>query len=197
MDWLKRFKDVGALIENRHLVYTSGRHGSSYLNKDAVYVRPALTSEMAKAIAERIVELKPDGIVAPAVGAIILGHWVAFHLKGLSGKEVFSAYAEKTPEGGFTFKRGYGKLLANQRIVVVEDIVTTGGSLLKVLELIKSTSAHLVGAIALANRGGITEKDLKIAPFLSLMQINLPSWAANECPLCAQGITIDKDLGKG
>jgi orotate phosphoribosyltransferase len=198
-EMLALFQRAGAIIPGGHFLYASGRHGHTYVNKDAIYphtgiIRP-LCSIMAKAFFNDAVEV----VVGPEKGGIILSQWVTYALNfgRLDGPEVLAAYAEK--EGaGFVLRRGYEKLVPGKRVLVVEDILTTGGSVLKVVNLIRSLGGEVIGVAALCNRGGVTPEDIGNVPKLfSCVSITLDSWTATECPMCAQGTPFNTDLGKG
>lgn len=190
---------VDALIQDSHIVYTSGRHGSHYVNKDALYPHTAMTSELCREMAERFKDAKVDVVLAPAVGGVILSQWVAHHLSALCGRDVLAVYAEKSPSGdGFVIKRGYDKLVAGKKILILEDVVTTGISVKRVVEVTRTIGGEVLGVAALCNRGGITAKDLGDVPRLtSLVEITLDSWEEKECPLCAKGVPINTNVGKG
>src|SRR3989344_899761 len=109
--------EVGAVITNSHIVYTSGRHGTAYVNKDAVYPHTRITSALCLAIAEEFADRSVEAVIAPAVGGVILSQWTAHHLSEITRIEVFGVYAEK--EGGiFVIKRGYDKLVTGRNVLV-------------------------------------------------------------------------------
>jgi len=190
---------VGALITGSHIVYTSGRHGDSYVNKDAIYPHTAAVSELCESFANHFAPSKPDVVVAPAIGGVILSQWTAHHLSRILGKEVLSLYAEKLPEAdGFTIRRGYDKLLPNKKVLIVEDVITTGGSVRKVVDIVAALKSQIVGIAALCNRGGLRAESFTGVPELySLAQIDLSSWTEGECPLCQKNVPINTDVGKG
>jgi orotate phosphoribosyltransferase len=182
---------TGAVITGSHAVYTSGKHGSAYVNKDAVYPHTYEISKLCQGIAEafgidettgEIVDGGIEVVVGPAIGGIVLSQWTANHLSDLLGREVLALFAEKDeksvfkaseeyfllvakelPGGkgclvkeqlsqgqevvirreGFVFKRGYDKLLVDseemrgKKVLVVEDVLTTGGSVKKVIEAVR------------------------------------------------------------
>ncbi|NBX76621.1 MAG: phosphoribosyltransferase, partial [Proteobacteria bacterium] len=113
-------------------------------------------------------------------------------------KNILSVYAEPTPEKNFIVKRGYDQLIKSKKVLVVEDILTTGGSVRKVVETARTIPCEIIGVSALCNRGGITASDLGEVPILKcLFNINLEAWDPKDCPLCAQKIPINTSLGKG
>ena len=191
---------VGAVITKSHIVYTSGRHGRDYINKDAVYPRTAEISRLCRAIAERFVNDNVQVVIAPAVGGCILSNRVAEHLSDLTGREVLGVYADKEGDG-FVIRRGYDKLIADRRVLVVEDVLTTGGSARKVVEVARAARGKVVGLGALCNRGGITSEDVADVPRLEvLVNVKMDSWTEEECEQdgpCSRGEPINTDVGKG
>lgn len=195
---LETLAGVGAIITNSHIVYTSGRHGDSYVNKDAVYPHTDVTSRLCEAFARKFFASQIDVVVAPAIGGVILSQWTSSHLSALQGKKTYSVYAEKAAEGDqFLIRRGYEKLIPKRRVLVVEDVLTTGGSVKKVVELVRSLGGETVGVAALCNRGGIEAKDLGVPVLHALVKVDLASWDEKECPLCAKGVPVNTEVGKG
>ncbi len=194
---LPTLEKVGALLKSSHIVYTSGKHGESYVNKDALYPHTALTSQLCETIATHFAKEKPDVVAAPALGGIILSQWTAHHLSRLCGREVLSVYGEKLPDGGFVIKRGYDEIVANRKIVVVEDVLTTGGSVKKMVEVVRSLKGNVIGVGALCNRGGLAAESLGVPDFFPLVTLDLQSWEASQCPLCEKKIPINTQVGKG
>ena len=196
---LKRiFSQLGAFISDSHLLYTSGKHGNAYVNKDALYPHTATTSLLCKELALHFKDLPIDAVLAPALGGIILSQWIAWHLSELKSKEVLAIYAEKSVDGEtFIIKRGYDELIRNKNVLIVEDILTTGGSVKKVVTAVQSIPAKIIGVGALCNRGGITSEHLGNVPTLfSLLNVTLESWEPDECPLCKKGIPLNTQVGK-
>lgn len=227
---------VGAVIADSHIVYTSGKHGTAYINKDAVYPHTKVTSDLCRAIAEQFANDNVEVVVAPEKGGIILSQWVAFHLSEITGREVLGIYAEKnersviksdagishnvsvgyqTPgdvesfnleigeelivrDGNFVFNRGYGKNVAGKNVLVVEDVLTTGGSAKKVVETTRVLGSNIVGLGVLCNRGGITPQDVADPPKLfALVNVKLDAWNEADCPLCKANVPINTEVGKG
>lgn len=187
----------GALVTGTHVVYTSGRHGDTYVNKDAIYPHIDAIRQVCGGFAERFRGASVDVVAGPAIGGVVLSQWTAHHLS-TPEKPVLSVYAEKTEDGGLRFRRGYDRLLTGRRVLVVEDILTTGGSLAKVIAAVRECGGEVVGAAALCNRGGIREEQIGNPPVLhALLELSLNSWEAGECPLCASGVPINPNLGKG
>lgn len=196
---LKVLGKVGAIIADSHIVYTSGKHGTTYINKDAVYPHTKETSDLCRAIAQQFANDDVEVVIAPAMGGVILSQWTAHHLSEITGREVFGVYAEKAENGdAFIIKRGYDKIVAGKNVLVVEDVLTTGGSAKKVVEATRAFGGNIVGLGVLCNRGGITPEDVANPPKLfALVNVKLDAWDEAECPLCAQGVPINTNIGRG
>lgn len=197
---LRILSRVGAVIKDSHVVYTSGLHGSGYVNKDAIYPHTRDTSRLCLAIAEHFINDGVDVVIAPAVGGVSLEQWVADHLTSLTGIEVLGVYADKVTVDGkdsFVIKRNYDKLIDHKHVLVVEDVLTTGGSVKKVVAAVRACGGTIAGVGVLCNRGKITHDDIDVRRLFSLTNLNMDVWKEEECPLCAQGIPINTDVGKG
>lgn len=189
--------ETGAVLTDQHFVYTSGKHGSAYVNKDAVYPHSKETSNLCRTIAEHFADSGAEVVIAPAIGGTILSQWVAYHLSELCGREILSVYAEKEGES-FIIKRGYDKLIPKRKVLVVEDVLTTGGSAKKVVEVTRALGGNVVGLGVICNRGGVRPEDVADVPELfALVNVTLDAWDEGECPLCKEGIPINIDVGKG
>ncbi|MBA3488106.1 MAG: phosphoribosyltransferase [Longispora sp.] len=188
---------IGAVLTNDHLVYTSGRHGSAYLNKDAIYPHTAITSRLCAGIAAWFSPHDVDAVIAPAVGGVILSQWTAHHLSATRDQEVLGLYADKVGEE-FVIKRGYDRYIPGKNILVVEDVLTTGGSVRKVIDGVRELGGTVVGVGALCNRGAVTPTDLGDVPELfASVTVDFESWEAEECPLCKKGMPVNTSVGKG
>lgn len=190
---------VGAVITDSHIVYTSSKHGTAYINKDAVYPHTKETSRLCRVIAERFADDGVEVVIAPAIGGVILSQWTAHHLSEMNGRKVLGIYAEKSENGDtFIIKRGYDKLIAGKRILVVEDVLTTGGSAKKVIEATRAIGGNVIGLGVLCNRGGITPQDVAdVSKLDALVNVTLEAWDEAMCPLCEQNVPINTDIGKG
>jgi orotate phosphoribosyltransferase len=182
--------DANAVLTGTHVVYTSGRHGSAYVNKDAVYPDSARVSELCGLLADAVRDRGVEVVCGPATGGIILATWTGHHLG------VPSVYAEKAPEG-MVLKRGYDRLVAGRRVAVVEDVLSTGGSVRETVRAVERAGGRVVGVAALCNRGGVRAEDVGAPMLVSLLELRLDSWAAEDCPLCRAGVPVNTDVGKG
>jgi orotate phosphoribosyltransferase len=183
--------EAGAVITGSHVVYTSGRHGSAYVNKDAVYPHTDRVSELCRLLADAARHTRPEVVCGPALGGIILAQWTGHHLGALA------VYAEKLPDGGLGLRRGYDRLVARRRVLVVEDVLNTGESVRKAVAAVRAAGGEVVAVAALCNRGGVTAAHLGVPTVISLVELSLDSWDAAACPLCRERVPIDTRIGKG
>lgn len=198
-DSMQTLAEVGAIITNSHIVYTSGRHGSAYVNKDALYLHPVVTSDLCAVMASHYNADEVDVVAGPTVGGVILAQWVAWHLsqRRASGETLAVFAEEDAATKARVFRRGYDQQVAGKRVVVVEDIVNTGGSVEKVIAAVRALGGTVAGVSILCNRGGLTGADLGDVALQALTTISLDSWAAEECPLCQAGVQVNTAVGKG
>lgn len=193
---LETLQKVGA-FRSGHFVFVSGLHADTYVNKNAMYPYTRAMSELCLGIAESFKNQNIDAVVGPSTGGIILSQWVAYHLSQLDGKDVYSTYADKDGED-FVIRRGYDELIKGKNVLIVEDLVTTGGSLRKVVEVARGAGANVAAAVAVCNRGQVTKEMVGNPPaFISLLTVHLEQWPAESCDLCRRGIPINTDVGHG
>lgn len=184
-------KKVGAILPDDHFVGTSGLHFDTYVNKDALYPHTEDASAVGKLFAEKYKDMDIDAVVAPALGGIILSQWTAHHLTQMKGKEVLGIYTEKTPEKEQIFTRGYDAYIKGKKILVVEDIIVTGGSVVKVVDAVKNAGGEVVGVCCMVN------KDPEQIKFDYLGTYPIQTYTADECPLCKNGVPINTKVGHG
>ncbi len=173
---LEVFKKTGGVLHG-HFLLTSGRHSDTYMQCAKLFVHPAESERLCKALAEQLKEFKPDAVVSPAVGGILMGYEMARQLG------VANYFAER--EGGsMTLRRGFS-IEKGMRVIVVEDVVTTGGSVKEVIELCKTAGAEVVAVASVVDRSG-GQVDFGY-PYRALLSMEVKSYAADECPLCREG----------
>ena len=178
---LDRFRRVDALLEG-HFRLTSGLHSPGYLQCALVLQHPAEAEAFGAAIADRVRSLSPDVVLSPALGGIVIGQEVARALR------VRAIFAERQ-DGRLTLRRGFS-LEPGEKVLVVEDVVTTGGSTQETIDVARAASATVVGAAAIIDRS--SGKQRIDVPFHALATISLPTYEAESCPLCAEGKPVIK-----
>ena len=185
-DWIERLRSCGALLEG-HFRLSSGLHSPRYVQCALLLQYPdeaaAAGAELAARLGERVAPA-PDAVVSPAIGGIVLGHEVA---RAWGARAVWAERAG--PEGELAFRRGFA-LTPGERVVVVEDVVTTAGSLKELVALCRASGAEVVGAGALVDRsGGRVEWEI---PWAALVRVEVEQHAAESCPQCALGLPAIK-----
>lgn len=204
-DVVSILKKIGAVLTDDHFVYTSGKHGSVYINKDALYPHTEETSQVGRMFAEKFKDADIDVVAAPAVGGTILSQWTAYHLSKLKGKEILSAYTEKdkgttasAAESEQIFRRGYDKIVSGKKVLVIEDLTTTGISVKKVVDAVRAIGGTVVEVCVMVNRDPKNVNSETIgAPFSSLGVILADAIDADKCPLCKAGKPINTSVGHG
>jgi orotate phosphoribosyltransferase len=178
---LERFSRTGALLEG-HFVLTSGLHSTSYLQCALVLQYPSEAEAFGRAIAERFEGQKIETVVAPAIGGIIIGWEVARALG------VRSLWTERE-DGRMTLRRGFS-VRPGEGVLVVEDVITTGGSTRETVEALRAAGAEVLGAASIIDRSrGRAEVGV---PRVALATLDVPAQAPDACPLCAEGVPFVK-----
>lgn len=181
----RAFESAGAFLRG-HFVYTSGRHGADYLEKFRILKDPRATTELGGMIAERFRSLKPEVVAGPTTGGIILAFEVARQLG------IDAVYVERGEPGGRVLRRGF-EIPRETRVLVVDDVVTTGGSLLETQACIVNAGGTVIGIGVLADRtAGRVATDV---PFYACLTVDFPSYTPDACPLCASGVPIAAPRG--
>lgn len=196
------FRDSGALLTDGHFVYSSGRHGSVYVSKEAIFRDPLATSELCRAIADRFIDADIDVVAGPLPGGAFMSQWVAYRMmqeKNAPARKIEAVFTEKDPDGStMVLKRGYAERMPGKRVLIVDDILTTGGTLAKVIGAVRKASGTIVASAVLYNRGALSQEDIPGSPLLySLIEDCQESWSPDDCPLCRAGKTVNTDLGHG
>ncbi len=178
---IERFRRTGALLEG-HFVLTSGLHSTSYLQCALVLQHPAEAEAFGRALAGRFEDARVETVAAPAIGGIVIGWEVA---RALGARSIWT----EREDGRMTFRRGFN-VRDGERVVVVEDVITTGGSTRETIEALRDSGANVVGAASIIDRSG-GRADVG-APRHALATLDVPTHAPEACPLCAQGVPAVK-----
>ena len=177
LDLQRELRERGAL-QTGHFRLSSGRHSDRFIQKFRVLEDPSLVERVALRIADEFRDKRPTVVVSAAVGGIILGYEVA---RALGVKAIF---VEK--EGGVAVLRRGFELTAADRALIVEDVITTGGSVQEVVDVVRAAGAAVAGIGAIVLRGNAKFAE----PFVALLELPIDSYEAAECPICASGVPI-------
>ena len=183
----RAFDAAGAFLRG-HFVYTSGRHGADYLEKFRILEDPEATTELAGMIAQRFMPQRPELVAGPTTGGIILAFEVARQLG------VNAVYIERGESGGRVLRRGF-EISPGTRVLVVDDVVTTGGSLAQTHACIMNAGGVVVGIGVLADR--TAGRAATEVPFYACLTVDFPSYPRDACPQCAAGIPVASPRGSG
>ena len=178
---LDLFRRMGALLEG-HFRLTSGLHSPGYLQCALVLQDPGGAEKCGKAIADRVRRLGAEVVLSPALGGIIIGHEVG---RALGVRAIFA----ERQDGRLTLRRGF-TLAPGEKVLVVEDVVTTGGSTRETIDVARAAGANVVGAASIIDRSG-TNQALGV-PYFALATVSLPTYDAESCPMCAAGSPVVK-----
>jgi orotate phosphoribosyltransferase len=189
-------KKHNVLREGGHYVYTSGKHGDTYLNKDALLPHVELVSEICREMAKEFVGLGVEAVLGPVAGGVVLSQWVAHHLGKLEKREVLAVYADKRKtEGDFIIRRGYDEIIHGKRILLVDDIINQGSSLRGLQREVTRINCEVVGVGCICNRYNSTARDFGLPKLYSYIEFKLNIFEPEDCPLCKAGVPMSKGLG--
>ena len=183
-DLIDLFLRSGALLEG-HFRLTSGLHSSGYLQCALVLQHPQHAETLGRAIADRTRDLRPSLVLSPALGGVVIGHEVG---RALGVRAVFA----ERQDGALTLRRGF-MIAETDRVLIVEDVLTTGGSTRETMQVARAAGGQVIGAAAIVNRSGGAAGGARFdVPFAALLEVDLPAYEPQACPLCAQGLSVVK-----
>ncbi|MDI6733234.1 MAG: orotate phosphoribosyltransferase [Planctomycetota bacterium] len=201
----KLFERLSA-IQKGHFILTSGNHSDTYVQCARILERPDVTARLCKKLIIPWKNNKIDIVVGPAVGGIIISYELARMLsrrnsgwqrKGIGLRQKAKAmYLERVEPTGLTLRRGFS-ISAGDRAIVAEDVITTGGSVKEVVDIVEQYGGKVVGIISLVDRRPEKNKNLFGIRFNSLVKVNPPIYQPDKCPLCAKGIAAEKPGSRG
>jgi orotate phosphoribosyltransferase len=181
-EFLDLFRKSGALLEG-HFRLTSGLHSSGYLQCALVLQHPQSAEALGRAIGDRIRELRPTVVLSPALGGVVIGHEVG---RALGVRAIFA----ERQDNDLALRRGF-IISESDRVLVIEDVLTTGKSTRETMQVARAAGAQVVGAASIVDRSSGQGAGLGV-PFAALLEITLPIHEPDKCPLCAQGLPVVK-----
>ena len=178
---IARFTRTGALLEG-HFILTSGLHSPRYLQCALVLQYPTEAEAFGRALAQKFSGQRIETVAAPAIGGIVVGHEVA---RALGARAIFT----ERESGTMTLRRGFN-VRAGECVLVVEDVITTGGSTRETIAAVRAAGARVVGAASIIDRSG-GRADVGV-PRVALATLDIPALAPAACPSCAKGVPAIK-----
>lgn len=195
MDIMQELERAGAVLLDKHFVYKSHKHGSGYINMDPLFTDVQLLREIGFQLTRPFWENGYDTVAAPAVGGIVLAMATADQSPRTPNTYPALVWADKNGDD-FAFERaGFVERLRGKRVLVVEDLLTTGGSAAKVCRQVVVNGGEVVGVSVVVNRGGLTANHLGVPRLESLADVSFEAIEADACPLCQQEVPIVEDIG--
>lgn len=182
------FEAAGALRRG-HFLLKSGRHSDRYLEKFAVLQYPSLAVEIGRRLASALAGYRPTLVVGPTTGGVLLAFEVARQLQGAGGATVRGVFAEPMERGVRALRRGW-PVAPDERVVLVDDILTTGASLAETAHAVRTVGARPLAAAVIVDRSTAPFDDGY--PVHPLGRIQIASWMADACPLCASSVPLVK-----
>ena len=182
------FEAAGALRRG-HFALKSGSHSDRYLEKFAVLQYPTLAVEIGRRLAESLGAHDPTLVVGPTTGGVLLAFETARHLQEGLGHTVRGIFAEPAGVGQRALRRGW-PIDGDDRIVLVDDILTSGASLRETVEAVATAGGRPLAATVIVDRS-VDAVDVGV-PLGALARIEIASWEADGCPLCSAGVTLEK-----
>jgi len=180
---LALYEKTGALMRG-HFRLTSGLHSDVYLQSALVLQHPEHAEALGRALAEPFRHTGARTVIAPAIGGILVAHEVA---RALGVRAIFA----ERQDGALMLRRGF-VIGETDRVLVVEDVVTTGGSTRETMQVAKAAGGYVVGAASIVNRGAAAVALGADEPYVALLDVNLPAYEPDKCPLCARGLPVVK-----
>ncbi len=181
-DVTSQLRDLGALLEG-HFLLSSGRHSPIYVEKFELVQRPLITVELLAGILDQYREQRVDTVAGPTTGGAILAFEAARQLG------VRNIFAERSADGGREFRRGF-RISEGEQVLVVDDVLTTGGSVRQTVHAVKDLGGVVIGAGVLIDRSGGTAD--AGAPYTSALRLSVPTYEPANCPQCAAGLPLEK-----
>ncbi len=198
MSIIQILEDIGAFLKDDHFVYSSGKHGDIYINKNILFAHTRACDQAGRLMAEKFSRLDIDTVAGPIMCGILPAHWTAYHLSLLKGREVHGVFAERDASKNFQFDRGYDEFIAGKNVLAVDDITTSGATMKKFIDLVRATGGNVVNASVLVNRSPRSvSSDFLGAPFEPLGSIEIPTYEASSCPFCEKDVPINEKVGHG
>lgn len=193
---VRELYDRAGVIVQGHFVCTGGLHSGHYFLKDKLYMDPTRLLALGGILAEAFLLDNIEVVIASAVAGVALSQWVTYQLKAHGVGGVQAMYADKEGKD-LVIKRGYEKYIKGKRVLIVEDVMHTGGTTRGLIHSVRSLGGRVVGVGVLCNRGSNNIAELNVRKFVSLYNASWQSWSRRTCPLCKEKVPVNISIGHG
>ncbi len=190
------FQDTGVILYGHYLL-RSGMHSDTYFEKANIWPHEDATRELCSMFVESFSDTDIDIVIGPETGGKTLSETTATLLSARKGKDVPGLFAAKDGNGGFIFDDETARQIRGKKILVLEDVITTGESVKKVIDLIRAMGGEVVGLGILCNRGKVKPEGIGVEDMEVLIDVDAPTWMQDECPQCGEEVPIDTTVGAG
>ena len=196
--------NLKAVIYNSHFVYTSGKHGSAYLDKTAICLDPVAMKFLCHFLVQKIpdtIKERIQVVVAPALAGIAVANTVVLTLNDYrldAEPKIYFAWVEEDKEGKKSLRPTFQKIVKGKDVLLVDDVINTGHTLLSTIQLLEELGAQVLAVATLYNRAEYEPHLFDPIPVYSLITVKLQEiYTPEECPLCRQGVPINTEFGRG
>lgn len=191
-------ENIDAFLKDDHFVYSSGKHGDVYINKNDLFAYTRTMCSAGILLAEKYLDSAIDTVVGPAMCGVIPAHCVAYQLSQHQKKEIFGIFAERNSQNDFEFKRGYEKFVAGKNVLIVDDITNSGTTIKKLIKAVQSIGGNIIAVEVMVNRNPKeVNRETLAVPFTALSAIEIPAYEEKQCPLCEKKMPINTMVGHG
>ena len=192
-----------AILEDDHFVYVTGDHGLGWIDKDALFPRTDRVDRLSKLLADAVRDCGAEVVCGPALGGVVVSQWVAHELGALA---VFGEHGDTTDEqrkaggplrGAFVLQRGYDRVVKGKRVLVVDDVVSTGYSVGHVATAVRNAGGDVRHAASWVSRGNAGADEIGVDTYTYLVQVDIPGWSAAQCQLCRDHVPVNAHYAHG
>ena len=180
---LRQLLESSGALKQGHFVLSSGRHSGGYVQCALVLRQPVHARQVGGWLAAKLVGYRPESVISPALGGVLIGHEVAAALG------VKFQFTERGDDGRMSLRRGF-YLESGERVVVVEDVITTGKSTGEVIDLVTGLGGRVTGVASIIDRS--EQDDILSLPYAALTRLRFETFKPADCPLCAAGLPVEK-----
>ncbi len=183
---VKQIFERPGVIQEGHFQLSSGLHTNKFVEKTLIYPHTSDTSDLCEMIADDFKDENVDVVVGPAIGGIILSDKTAANLSRITQRDVLGVFVEKKDEGMRFRKEELGELVRSKKVLIVDDVLTTGESIRQTIRAVQGFGGIVVGVAVLCNRGDVKPEDVGVDKIDALITLKLDLYKPDECPFCSR-----------